>query len=77
MTRLHRLPCLWSGAKSLSLETENCPVIMSIGPFVEKAVSTIRLCSMLHHDLSSFRTLSTEDDMPQITPSMKALARLG
>jgi hypothetical protein len=32
---------------------------------------------MLHRDLSSLRTLSTEDDMPQITPSMKALARLG
>jgi hypothetical protein len=32
---------------------------------------------MLHRDLSSFRTLSTEDDMPQITPSMRALAHLG
>jgi hypothetical protein len=32
---------------------------------------------MLHRDLSSVCTLSTEDDMPQLTPSMKALARLG
>jgi hypothetical protein len=32
---------------------------------------------MLHRDLPRFASCSTEVDMPQITPSMKALARLG